>query len=170
MRIFLIPLAAAAATMVAAAPASAQWYPQPYQAPYAAPYQAPYAAPYGHRYASPNAYGNLAPHAYGNRHAYGNFAGVRAMQARAQNLRMQIRMLDRRNLLTRHQARSLEREARTIERQIARSARYRLNLHQYRAIDRRLVRLEMRVQQRVAMNMRHGYRQAYSYGYGYGRR
>jgi hypothetical protein len=143
MRKFLIPLTAAAATMAFASPASAQWYPQPQP------------------YAQPNAYGNLAPH------AFGNFAGVRGMQARAQNLRMQIRNLDRRNMLTRNQARSLQREARTIERQIARSARQRLNPRQYRSIDQRLVRLEMRVQQQVAINMQ---RQRHAYGYGYRRR
>jgi hypothetical protein len=136
MRKYLIPLTAAAATMAFAAPASAQWYPQPQP------------------YAQPNAYGNLTPH------AFGNFAGVRGMQARAQNLRMQIRNLDRRNLLTRNQARSLDNQVRTIERQIARSARQRLNVRQYRAMEQRLVRLEMRVQQQVAVNMQ---RQRYAY-------
>jgi hypothetical protein len=141
MRKFLIPLAAAASTMAFAAPASAQWYPQPHPQPYAAP----------------NAYGNLTPH------GWGQFANVRQMQARAHQLRMHIRNLDRRNMLTRNQARSLEREARNIERQIARTARQRLNVRQYRAIEQRLVRLEMRVQHQVAINMqrqrhRHAYR------------
>jgi hypothetical protein len=139
MRKFLIPLAAAASTIAFAAPASAQWYPQPQPQPYAAP----------------NAYGNLTPH------AFGNFAGVRAMQARAQNLRTHIRMLDRRNMLTRNQARSLDNQLRTVEQQIARSARQRTSMRQYRAIELRLVRLEQRVQHQVGINMQRGPRHAY---------
>jgi hypothetical protein len=150
MRKYLIPLAAAASTMAFAAPASAQWYPQPQ------PHPAPYQAPYG----SPNAYGNLTPY------AHGNFVNVRSVHARAANLRAQIRMLDRRNMLTRNQARSLDNQVRTIERQIARSARNRVNVRQLRNLEVRLVRLEQRVQQQVALNMRRGHH----YGYGYGRR
>lgn len=141
MRKFLIPLAAAASTLAIASPASAQWYPQPVRP--ATPYVAPYAVPFAHN----------------------SFAIARSMEVRVQNLRAHIRGLDRRDLLTRNQARSLDREARNLQRQIARSARFGLSVHERVSLDRRIVRLEQRVQHRVATNMWRGNRYAYGYGY-----
>lgn len=138
MRKFSIPLAAAASTLAFAAPASAQWYPQ--RAPYGAPYATPYAAPY----------------------AQNNFALARSMEARVQNVRAQIRGLDQRNLLSRNQARSLDRQAATIQRQILRNARFGLDLRERSRFDRRIMRLEQRVQRQVAMNARFGNRYARS--------
>lgn len=147
MRKILIPLAAAATTLAIASPASAQYYPQPNR--YAAPHVAPYAAPYAHN----------------------SVALARGMEARVQNLRAQIRGLDRRNLLTRGQARSLDRQALNLQRQIMRNTRYGLNVRERVRLDRQVVRLEQRVQQRVASNMRrHGNRYAYGNRYYGGRR
>lgn len=145
MHKFLIPLAAAASTLAIASPASAQWYPQP--SPYAAPYASPYAAPYAHN----------------------GIAFARSMEARVHNLRHQVRDLGRRNLLTRGQARSFERQARSVQRQIRRSARYGLSGHERMRIEHRIARIEQLIQQRIAVNMRHGNRHAYGNRY-YGNR
>lgn len=136
MRKILIPLAAAASTLAIASPASAQYYPQP------APHAAPYAVPY----------------------AQNRVALTRTMQARVQNLRAHIRGLDRRNVLTRSQARTFDRQALTIQRRVVRNARYGLSPREHIALERQIVRLEQRVQQRVALNMqRYGNRYAYGY-------
>ncbi len=77
MRTFLLPLAAAASTVALAAPAAAQYYPQPqtygyvYQQPqppvYGYGYQQPQAPAYGYGYQQPQAYGYgyQQPRAYG---------------------------------------------------------------------------------------------------------
>jgi hypothetical protein len=110
------------------------------------PQPAPYAAPYAHN----------------------SIAVARSMEARVQNLRAQIRGFDRRNLLTRNQARSLDRQALNLQRQIMRNTRYGLSVRERVALERRIVRLEQRVHQRVASNMHRGNRYAYGnryYGY-----
>lgn len=138
MRKFLIPLAAAASTLAIASPASAQWYPQP------VPHAAPYA--YGHA----------------------NFGHARALQARVDHLQREIRRLANYRMISPRDYRNLRQQSRSIELRLRRDMRdgYGLTPSEAFANERRIVRLEQRVQQRVAMNMRYGNR----YAYGYGRR
>ena len=138
MRKFLIPLAAAASTLAIASPASAQWYPQP--------------VTYG------------TPYAYG----HASFGQARALQARVDHLQREIRRVAQYRMISPRDYRNLQQQARSIELRLRRDARdgYGLTPREVFANERRIVRLEQRLQQRVAMNMRHGNR----YAYGYGRR
>ena len=88
MRKFLISAALMASTVAVAAPAAAQWAPQPYGG---------YRQPYG------NAYG------------YNNYGQVRRLQVRIDQIQRQIRQLDRRNILSNREARRLNDEARGLE-------------------------------------------------------
>jgi predicted RNase H-like nuclease (RuvC/YqgF family) len=116
MRKVLISLAAAAATLAVAAPASAQVYGAPR-----------YNAPYG------NAYG------YG----YGN---IRALQMRVDAIQRQINVLDRRNILSNREARRLREQSRDLERRLHQRARNGLSPREMQNIQIRIARLEQRVQ------------------------
>lgn len=133
MRKFLISAALAAGAMTIAAPAAAQWAPAP----------PAYGAPYG------NAYG------YHN-----NQGQVRNLQARINRLQMQIRQLDRRNVITNREAARLLDDSRDLQRRLIRNARdgRGLTYNEVRAVEVRLVRLE----QRLARDARDGNRR---YGY-----
>lgn len=124
MRKFVISLAVAGAAIVAASPASAQFYPQP---------QPGYGAPYG------NAYG------YNNdwRHA-------REFQARIDRIEWQINRLDRFNRIGDGRAGRLRAEANDVERQLRYAARDGMNPYEARVIGIRIERLEQRLQYSVA--------------------
>jgi hypothetical protein len=129
MRKFLVSAALVAATLTAAAPASAQW-----------------ARPQG------NAYG------------YNNHGQVRRLEARVDQIRRQIHQLDRRNILSDREARRLSEEARDLDRRIDVLARNGFSGRDRYDIERRLARLEQRVQRDV--NDGHGYGYGYNNGYG----
>ena len=98
MRKFLIPIAAAASTLPFAAPAAAQY------APWAPPvYQ-------------------YNPYNYGYGFNGGNFA--RSMESRVQRIRMDIRVMHDRRILSRGEARRLDRQAENLQRRIFRATRY----------------------------------------------
>jgi hypothetical protein len=146
MRKFLIPAAAAlASTFAIATPAAAQYYP---------------GQQYGYQQ---NAYGYQNGYSYQN--AYGQ---TQALQARVARVRVQIRELDRRNLLSSREARGLDRQAAQLQWRIQRVGWNGVNWNERRDVEVRLAGLERRVQ-REAMdgNGRYGNRYGYNNGYGY---
>ena len=98
----------------------------------AAPAAAQYAPPYG------NAYG------YNNNNLYGH---VRGLQVRIDRLQVQIRNLDRRNVLTNREAAKLIDDSRDLERRLRKNARdgRGLTWNEARAVETRLVNLERRL-------------------------
>ncbi|HVU30153.1 MAG TPA: hypothetical protein VHE36_07115 [Sphingomicrobium sp.] len=116
MRKFLIPILAAASALAVAAPASAQWAPPTY------------------RYQSYN---------YG--HGYNGFNFARAMQARVERLRVDIREMQARRILSWKEARSLENEAGSIQRRIYRASRNGIQPGEARNVENRIQRLEYRI-------------------------
>jgi len=127
MRKLVLALAAAGSALAIAAPASAQYYPQP---------------GYGNGYGY-NGYGY-------NGYGYNNFGQVRALQARIDNVERQIRFLDRRDVIRDGRADRLREEANRIERQLHFAARNGLNPYEANEISARISRLEQRVQFAVA--------------------
>ena len=143
MRKFVIALGLAGSALAFASPASAQYYPQP--------------QPYGY-----NGYGNQG---YGY-NGFGNYGQVQQLQQRIDALENRIRWMDRANIIRDRSADRLKDEARDIERQLHRSARYGLNPYELNNLQTRIARLEQRVQ--FASGNRYG-RGGYGYnGYGYG--
>ena len=116
MRKLLFSVIAAASTIGIAAPAAAQWAPPVYQ------YQ-----PYNYN------------HGF-NFHSY-----ARTMQARVQRIRGDIRTMDARRILSNREARSLDNEARNIERRIYSASRNGIQPHEARNVENRIRRLEVRV-------------------------
>ena len=127
MRKFVISAAIAASTLVAAAPAAAQWYP-------------------------PQPQGN----AYGYNYNYGQ---VRRLDARIDALQRQISHLDRRNILSNREARELRGQSNDVERRLRSAARNGLNGWEANDIERRVQRLEVRIQReaRDGNGWRNGY-------------
>ncbi|QIK77740.1 hypothetical protein G7077_01240 [Sphingomonas piscis] len=115
MRKLLIAAATAASALAVAAPASAQYYPQPQRAP------------------------------YGNAYGYNNYGQVRSLQARVNNLQRRIDMMDRRNVLSNKEARKLRDDARDLERRLWNSGRNGINPREYANIEQRIQRIEYRV-------------------------
>jgi hypothetical protein len=130
MRKFVISLAAAASTLAFAAPASAQWVPPVYR------YQ-PYNFGYG-------------------------FSGInfaRAMEGRVQRIRGDIRAMEFRRILGRAEARSLDNQARNLQRRIYRASRFGINPIEARSVEIGIRRLEVRVAREAAdWDRRPGYR------------
>jgi hypothetical protein len=116
MRKFLIPIVAAASALTVAAPASAQWAPPVYR-------YAPYNFGYG----------------------YSGIRFAQAMQARVQRIRADIRMMEMRRVLSPWEARSLDNEARSIQRKVYRSTGNGVQPGEARNIENRIRRLEYRV-------------------------
>jgi hypothetical protein len=102
MRKVLFSLAAAAATLAVAAPASAQPYGN-------------LAPGYGYNGYAYNGYGNAYGYGYGNRYGYQNAANLRA---EIQQIRFQMNALARQGRLTRNEARDLNRDIARTERAI----------------------------------------------------
>jgi hypothetical protein len=120
MRKFVLALVAAGSAIAVAAPASAQFYPQPRPA-------------YGY-----NGYG------------YNNFGQVRALQMRLNAVERQIRFLDRRDVVGDRRSDRLREEADRIEDRLRRVSRNGLNPYEANEISARIARLEQRVQYSVA--------------------
>lgn len=124
----LVPLAAAASALAFAAPASAQWFPQPY------------------------GYGGYG---YGG---YGNYGSVRRLQARVDMLQRDIYRLRAQRMISSHEYRRLRDESRSIERRLYREARYGLNPYEAREIEYRIARLQNHIQREAMDGRRWGYR------------
>jgi hypothetical protein len=130
MRKLLISAIAAASTLALAAPASAQWAPPVYH------YQ-----PYNYSY------------------GFNGFSYARTMQARVQRIRADIRTMDARRILSNREARSLDNEARSIERRIYQASRNGIQPHEARNVENRIRRLEVRVSREATdWNNRYGRR------------
>ena len=138
MRKLLISLAAAGAALAVAAPAAAQYYPQPYGSN-------------GYGYGNPYGYNN-GYNGYGYRN--GNFGEVRALQARINAVEDQIRRLDRRDVIGDRSADRLRYDAERLENRLRRAQRYGLNGYEANDIRARLAELEQRV--RYAVGNRYG--------------
>jgi hypothetical protein len=123
-------MAAAAFVLSFAAPAAAQWAPPVYR-------YAPYNYSYG----------------------YNGFAFARAMSARVQRIRGDIRAMEVRRILSFSEARSLDSEARSIQRRIYRASRNGIQPGEARNVENRIRRLEYRVAREAHdWNRRPGYR------------
>ena len=116
MRKFLISIAAAGSALTFAAPASAQWVAPVYR------YQ---------------------PYNYG--HGYNGFTFAHSMQARVQRIRADIRAMQVRRILTYSEARSLDNQARTVERRIFTASRHGITAREARNVENRIRRLEVQV-------------------------
>jgi hypothetical protein len=132
MRKFALTLAAAGAALGLAAPASAQWAPA-----------------YGYGY-TPRVYAPAPAYGYAPAYAprvYGyNGAAIGSLEARLAGVRSQIAGLRASGRLGFGQARSLERQAFNLDRQIRVSAAYGVGPGQQIALERRIANLERRVQ------------------------
>jgi TolA-binding protein len=117
MRKFLIPIVATASALAVAAPATAQWAPPVYH------YQ---------------------PYNYGHGFSYHAFA--RSMQVRVQRIRADIRVMQARRILSRMEARSLERQAANLQTRIFRASRNGIQLNEARRLENQIRNLEFRVQ------------------------
>ena len=116
MRKFLIPIVAAASALTIAAPASAQWAPPVYR------YQ-PYNFGYG----------------------FNGFKFARVMASRVQRVRGDIRAMQMRRILSFREARSLDIQARNLERRIFRASRNGIQPYEARRLEGELRGLEFRV-------------------------
>ena len=79
---------------------------------------------------------------YGYQNHYGH---VRALQARVDRTQREIIQLDRRNILSNREARSLRNEAQNLEYRLRRASRNGLSYNESRDLNVRLARLEQRV-------------------------
>src|SRR5215210_3671994 len=113
MRKFLIPIAAAVSLLAVAAPAVAQWAPPVYQ---------------------------YNPYNYGYRFNGINFA--RSMASRVERVRADIHTLAMRRILSPREARSLDSEARTLERRIFRATRNGISPGEARTLENRIFQLQ----------------------------
>ena len=134
MRKFLIPIAAAASTLAVAAPASAQvWAPPVYQ---------------------------YNPYNYGYGFNGGNFA--RSMESRVQRVRMDIRVMRDRRILSRGEARGLDNQARRLQDRIFRASRFGINPYEARSLEGQIFNLQRRVVREANdWNRRYGHHRRY---------
>jgi len=121
MRKLIIPIVTAVSAISMSVPASAQWAPPVYR------YQ---------------------PYNYTTSFSHVRFA--QSMQIRVQRIRNDIRMLDARNVLSPREARSLDRQALNVQRNIRRASRYGLQVGEARALERQIRNLEYRVQREAS--------------------
>jgi len=99
----------------------------------------------------------------GNAYGYNYYGQVRRLQARVDNLQRHINNLDRRNILSNREASNLRGESRDIERRLHYAARNGLNGNEAYSIDRRIQRLEYRIQRDARDGNRYGtYQTAWS--------
>ena len=88
------------------------------------------------------------------------------MQDRVQRIRYDIRQMASMRLLSRSEFRSLDSDARNLERRIWNASRYGINPNEARSIDRRIYRLERRVMREANdWNRRAGVRRYNPYNY-----
>jgi hypothetical protein len=116
MRKIVLSVAAAGAAVLAASPASAQYYPRPQPAP------------------------------YGNAYGYNGYGMAQSLQVRIDNIQRQINRLDRRDRIGENSADRLRDEARDIERRLHRRSRGGLVNREAGEVAYRVQRLEQRVQ------------------------
>ena len=81
----------------------------------------------------------------GNAYGYNNYGQARRLDARIDAIQRQIRVLDRRNILSDREARRLFNDSRELERRLRIAARNGLHPQERYDIERRLARLEQRL-------------------------
>jgi hypothetical protein len=86
---------------------------------------------------------NYSPYNFGR--GYNGYAFVQQMQARVQRIRADIRNMEIRRILSPREARSLDNEARAVERRIYRAPRGGIRPAEARGIENRIRNLEFRV-------------------------
>jgi opacity protein-like surface antigen len=93
----------------------------------------------------------------GNAYGYNNYGQVRRLDARIDAIQRQISSLDRRNILSDREADRLRGESRDVERRLHYSARNGLTGWERNDIERRIGRLEYRIQREARDGNRYGY-------------
>ena len=86
---------------------------------------------------------------HGNAYGYNNHGQVRRLEARVDQIRRQIHQLDRRNILSDREARRLSEDARDLDRRINALARNGFSGRDRYDVERRIARLEQRLQRDV---------------------
>ena len=86
------------------------------------------------------------PAPQGNAYGYNNYGQVRRLQARVDQLQRQISHLDRRNILSDREASRLRQDSNQLEQRLRRAARGSLTQWESQDIERRIYRLENRIQ------------------------
>ena len=86
----------------------------------------------------------------GPAYGYNNHGQVRRLQVRIDQLQRQINHLDRRNILSEREARRLRDESRDVEQRLRRAARYGLDGREAYSIERRIQRIEYRIQREAS--------------------
>ena len=96
---------------------------------------------------------------YGYGYNTSHYGHVRSLQARIDRLQLQIRHLDRRNIISNREAARLMDDSRDLERRLRRNARdgQGLNWNEARAVETRIVRLEQRLFRDARDGNRWGY-------------
>lgn len=119
MRKFLIPIVAAASAIAVGAPATAQyvqWRPPVYQ---------------------------YNPYNYGT--GFSGYTFARSMADRVQRVRTDIRVMRDRRVLSRNEARSLDRQAIRLQDRIFRAQRHGINPYEARSLETQIFNLQRRV-------------------------
>jgi hypothetical protein len=116
MRKVLIPIVAAASALTLAAPAAAQWAPPIY---------------------------TYTPYNYG--YGFNGFHFARSMQARVERIRADIHAMAVRRILSFSEARSLDSQARGLQRRIFFASRNGINPFEARNLENQIFRLQRRV-------------------------
>ena len=126
---FLIGFAAAASAVTMAAPASAQvWAPPVY---------------------------NYNPYNY--THGFNARGFAQTMEARVQRMRSDVRVMEARRVLSRGEARNLDRQARNLQDRIYRVSRYGVTPGEARSVENQIRRLEVRISREATdWNNRYG--------------
>jgi hypothetical protein len=94
-----------------------------------------FAAPASAQYATPR-----------QGYAHNNYGQVRSLQVRIDAIQRQINRLDQRRILSNREARELRAESRELENRLRFASRNGLTRSERYSIERRIVRLEQRVQ------------------------
>jgi len=149
-RKLLIGAALAATALTAAAPAAAQYYPARPQYGYGQQV-------YNQGYGQPS---------YGYNQGYGqnSWGQTRVLMARVDQIRQQIRVLDRRNILSEREAYRLDIEAQQLRQRLRQLSYGGLNQNERYDIQLRIQRLEQRVAYNA--NDRNGYYDGRGTGFG----
>jgi len=86
------------------------------------------------------------PQPQGNAYGYNNYGQVRRLDARIDAMQRQIKHLDSRDILSEREARNLRNQSNDVERRLRVAARNGLNGWEANDIERRVQRLEVRIQ------------------------
>jgi opacity protein-like surface antigen len=102
------------------------------------------------------------PQPQGNAYGYNNYGQVRRLDARIDAMQRHIKRLDQRDVLSEREARDLRSQSNDVERRLRVAARNGLNGWEANDIERRVQRLEVRIQReaRDGNGWRSGYNNA----------